>query len=144
MKLAKVTLRNRSGEIRKVNQFDYTADIAKWVRGGYTVVGESQGNATQDAIDTARVESKIERQRRNDPARESRFGDKARQKAARSTKVNIISPSAAKAAAKAEKEVSWDKLPWVKRRAHVKEVTGTSPRNMAQAVALMKEKDCVS
>ena len=117
----------------KVDRYQYTLDVNRWINKGYTrVESEQRGDATPDEQAAANRETKIQRHRENDAQREKQFGDKQRAYDERS----VSAPSV-----KAEPEVDpeWKKLPWFPRRQYVKKLTGTTPKSMAEAETLMAD-----
>jgi hypothetical protein len=141
MRLDKITLRQAgTGKQRKINAFDYQKDISKFVRGGWKIVSEKRGDADREVVKFAELQSKIEHDRKHDPKREEKFGDKKRAQEARNLGEVKTPKVEVKVSEPEESSTDWESLPWVKRRAHVKAETGVTPRNMAQAKVLMKDK----
>ena len=144
MRVATVTLR-KGNKKRKVNMSDYSRNIAKWA--GWERVGERRGDHNPEEEKMAVQQAKIEEARQRDPEREKKFGDKERAQKAR----NLGNITTGKSEEKAEEPIleteepstidpEWGKMPWIKRRQYVKEVTGKMPKSAAEAVEFMTEK----
>lgn len=72
MELPTVTLRNRRGQQRIVNEFDYALDIAKWTAEGYRRVGETGSGFEDEVVADAVREAVIqhERERTREPPKD--------------------------------------------------------------------------
>ena len=127
MRLPTVKLRHRSGKVCRVNQTDYVRDIARWVAGGWNVVGTSHGDAPDEEVAWHARQSDIEKYRRTDPAEMKTRGDARRAFEARRIEVRTEQPD----------DVDWRTLPWFERRALVKKQTGVSPKTAEHAERLM-------
>ena len=127
MRLPTVKLRHRSGKVCRVNQTDYARDIARWVAGGWKVVGTSHGDAPDAEVAWYARQSDIEKHRRTDPDEMKTRGDARRAFETRRIEVSSKQLDA----------VDWRTLPWFKRRALVKKQTGELPKSAEHAERLM-------
>jgi len=106
----------------KVDAYDYAINMSEWNHRGYTmVISEQRGQGTAAEQDQHNREIKANLHRQRDPEREKKFGD--RQRAQDFHKIEVTT--------------DWEKMKWVDRRRHVKQVTGTTPKSMVQAKELM-------
>lgn len=76
-KLPTIKLRHKkTGRIAKVDQTDYSRDIAAWHE--WEILTLQRGDATDKEVREAAAASDLEKQRREDPIREAWSGDKQR------------------------------------------------------------------
>ncbi len=115
---------------RIVNATVYSEEYlsnTNWTTQSPHVSGYRPGN-TSDAVTKADAhEHKLNRHRLDDPVEAAFRGDRKRAYEDKSITVRPV-------------QENWRKLPWFKRRAHVKTETGTVPKDMKHAEELMKGK----
>ena len=138
VKLPTVDLQRRGQRLR-VDAYEYSRNIQYYVNKGYKLVGEQRGDATPEQQKASNREVKIDRALKRSPEREKQFGDKQRARDANKVTVTAT-PKVEPAAPESKINPDWSKLPWFKRRAYVKEITGTSPTSVKEAEELMAGK----
>ena len=127
-RLPTVKLRHKStGQIRKMNALDYAGDIGRWK--DWVIFHQEGGDAPREEVEHARTEQIIEENRKRDPAREKRFGDKERQQKDRAVKTG--------AATAAAKVPEYKSKKFAEMRQIVHSHTGTYPKTKADAARLM-------
>lgn len=116
------------GISRIVNATVYSEEYLcnpNWTTQDPRVSGYRPGNAPDAEVKLDAHEHKLNRHWKEDPAEAHKRGDYKRAYEAKSITVRPV-------------QENWRKLPWFKRRAHVKTETGTAPKDMKHAEELMK------
>ncbi len=100
---------------------------SNWTTQSPHVSGYRSGAASDAETKMDAHEYKLNRHRLNDPVEAAFRGDRKRAYEAKSITIRPV-------------EENWKKLPWHKRRQHVKRESGEMPDNMKHALVLMKDK----
>lgn len=98
-----------------------------WTTQSPNVSGYRPGTVSDAETKLDAHEYKLNRHRLNDPVEAAFRGDRKRAYAEKSITVRAVVED-------------WKKLPWHKRRQHVKRESGEMPNNMKHALVLMKDK----
>ncbi len=129
-----------------------------WTTLNPNVSGYREGNATKAEVVEDKREYELNKHRLNDPVEAKKRGDRARAREGESISINskslgeavknaeassqeappkVEAPVKTKTKANKKEKVNWRKMPWFKLKAHVKEITGTSPKSKVHAEELM-------
>lgn len=159
MKLPTVALNRKTmrGETERmtVNVTDWARNPKSYIDNGWFLVSEARGDAPDSVVDWNRRQAEKELARRNNKDHEA-YNDAKRKWEFNQPKTEIWTSPEAKAAWEAKQrpklkiisatpveikkeEKDWRKLPWFRARNHVRDKTGTMPKNKAHAEELMKE-----
>lgn len=117
----------KSGKTRIVDATVYAIEYLSnpnWTTISPKVSGYREGGAPKNVVLEAVREYELNRHRMEDPQEGRKRGDLAR--AYEDKKITVRS------------ELNWRGMPWHKRRAYIKEQTGTMPKNKVHAEELMK------
>lgn len=141
----------RSGKKIKLDARDYARNIGRWKDWKIIYVREGEPETMPGELKAHFSEMKAAQFRAENPQQQHIRGDKARAVADRRVTHEVITtkaedppeatPAAPEAPGASDSDSTasdgWRTLPWMRRRKHVFEVTGTRPKNMEQAVELM-------
>ncbi len=124
------------GKKRIVNATVYASDYLcnpNWTTQSPKVSGYREGTVTKAEVLEDKREYDLNKFRLNDPKEAKKRGDRQRAYEEGSMVAhNVVIPDGV--------DPDWRKMPWFKKRAYIKELTGVSPKNKVHAEELMKEK----
>lgn len=159
-----VKILTHDGRRMKISAVDYQRNIAKWSKKG-KIISTQHGNLTKEDEAFHKNQLNMEDEKKDSPKRERMFGDKQRFADANAVKPTLaLAEGISEQVAEVEEEThvgganeapednpsplpqdpekvvvdpNWPALKWAKRRAYVKQITGTSPKTKAEAESLM-------